>query len=214
MLFFNCLVHPTLMMRRQVLESVGFYPSGFPKAEDYALFMRLRRITRLANLGDVVLLYRSWPGSVSQRSADEQERDSVRIVKEDVSLTLQISISEDDVSVIRGLSRDRFPTSSKSLQTAGRHMTQLASAFVKAGSWNRSEMSSVRRSAGVRILQLAALAATRSPFLALSLVVDAIRLSPLSFVDFAGKIGRRLIGNRNVPINHETRGARCQDRPL
>src|SRR5688572_11065546 len=50
-MLFTCIVaHPTVVIRRSVLEEVGFYPLGYTPAEDYALWMRLLKLTRITNL--------------------------------------------------------------------------------------------------------------------------------------------------------------------
>jgi len=58
------MAHPTVMMRRDALERVGGYKFPSP-AEDLDLWLRLGEIGTLANLPEVLLLYRQHPASVS-----------------------------------------------------------------------------------------------------------------------------------------------------
>ena len=55
------LIHPTVMMRRDLLESVGGYERGRLTAIDVELWSRLMWRTRLANLPETLLLYRRHP---------------------------------------------------------------------------------------------------------------------------------------------------------
>ena len=52
------LIHPTVMMRRELLEAVGGYERGRRTAVDVELWSRLMWRTRFANLPETLLLYR------------------------------------------------------------------------------------------------------------------------------------------------------------
>jgi hypothetical protein len=70
-LFIECpLAHPTFMMPRALLESVGGYRArGWP--EDYDLILRLwRRGARLAKVPERLFLWREAPGRTSRTHAD------------------------------------------------------------------------------------------------------------------------------------------------
>ena len=61
------LCHPSVMMRREVLRSVGRYRAAYRHCEDYDLWLRLVDRTRMANLPDPLLLYRASATQVSNR---------------------------------------------------------------------------------------------------------------------------------------------------
>jgi glycosyltransferase involved in cell wall biosynthesis len=61
------LCHPSIMMRTELVRSVGGYREAFRHAEDYDLWLRLSEITDLGNLPDRLLLYRRSLGQVSQK---------------------------------------------------------------------------------------------------------------------------------------------------
>ena len=46
----NPFVHSSVMMRKSVLQTVGFYRPAFQGAEDYDLWMRISEVTNIANL--------------------------------------------------------------------------------------------------------------------------------------------------------------------
>lgn len=67
------LVHPSVMMRRDPVISVGGYRDKYQWLEDLDLFLRLAEIGRLASLPDVLLHYRLHTASVCHtREADQQ----------------------------------------------------------------------------------------------------------------------------------------------
>lgn len=53
------LIHPTVMMRRDLVLSVGGYRSMFDSAEDYDLWLRLAMVTDIDNMDETYLHYRS-----------------------------------------------------------------------------------------------------------------------------------------------------------
>src|SRR4029077_1113562 len=63
--------HPTVLMRREVLVSVGGYRKVVVHAEDYDLWLRIADRFQLANLGAVVLKYRLHPYQICVRACRE-----------------------------------------------------------------------------------------------------------------------------------------------
>lgn len=61
------LCHPSVMMRRDLLEAVGGYRAAYRHCEDYDLWLRLAERTRMANLPARLHLYRYSPTQVSNR---------------------------------------------------------------------------------------------------------------------------------------------------
>lgn len=65
MLFHNCFAQSALMFRRSVLPR-EWYRDEYPPAEDYDLWIRIARKTRVANLPKVVTYYRLHDANVSK----------------------------------------------------------------------------------------------------------------------------------------------------
>lgn len=61
------LIHPTVMMRRDVIMSAGGYRKLLLDADDYDMFLRVSELTQMANLPQALLLYRIHAGQVSMR---------------------------------------------------------------------------------------------------------------------------------------------------
>ncbi|HEV8437226.1 MAG TPA: glycosyltransferase [Methylomirabilota bacterium] len=72
----NPFVHSSVMMRRSVVEQVNGYDETLPVAQDYDLWMRMSRHTRLANLPAPLVVRRLVPGRISA------ERDAERLQTE------------------------------------------------------------------------------------------------------------------------------------
>ncbi len=69
----GALIHPTIMVRRHLLEKSGGYRAHYQWIEDLDLYLRLSELGRLANLPDVHLHYRQHLQSVNytRRGRDE-----------------------------------------------------------------------------------------------------------------------------------------------
>lgn len=55
---FNPFMHGSVMMRREVLEEIGYYDERFKMAQDYDLWFRMAQNYELANLNDILMLRR------------------------------------------------------------------------------------------------------------------------------------------------------------
>lgn len=76
-----CLGHPTIMMRRRVVEAIGGYAEGedFKAVEDYDLWMRASRHFKIANLPQYLLKHRTYEGQVSRISEHVQRINAEKI---------------------------------------------------------------------------------------------------------------------------------------
>jgi glycosyltransferase involved in cell wall biosynthesis len=72
-----CIGHPTVMMRRRVVEVVGGYSEApeHEAVEDYELWTRASRKFKLANLPDFLLKYRQHAGQVSRTLSERQKKN-------------------------------------------------------------------------------------------------------------------------------------------
>lgn len=95
----NSLGHPTVMMRREIVESVGGYPDSW--AEDYELWVLLKDRTRIANLDEVLLDLTVRPTSYSHRLAQPVGKDSLAASARAFRLRLGREVEEATVAVLR-----------------------------------------------------------------------------------------------------------------
>jgi glycosyltransferase involved in cell wall biosynthesis len=75
----NPFVHSSVMVRRDALDRAGGYDASFPVAQDYDLWMRLSRVTRLANLPEPLVVRRLTSGRVSAVRDDDRLRAEARV---------------------------------------------------------------------------------------------------------------------------------------
>jgi glycosyltransferase involved in cell wall biosynthesis len=75
----NPFVHSSVMMRRAAVDRAGGYDDSLPVAQDYDLWMRMSRLTRLANLPEPLVTRRLAPGRVSAVRDDDRLRTEARV---------------------------------------------------------------------------------------------------------------------------------------
>jgi glycosyltransferase involved in cell wall biosynthesis len=73
----NPFTHSSMMFRRSVLDTSGWYDEGFVVAQDYDLWLRMSRSTRLANLDEPLVLRRLTPGQLSSARETTRIHDEV-----------------------------------------------------------------------------------------------------------------------------------------
>jgi len=193
MLFFNSLAHPSVMMRRTLLEAAGWYPAGcVGGTEDYAVFLGLSWESRIANLPEVLLLYRVWGGNMTQTKWDAQEGDAVRLLRAFARSSLGIELTADDAIAMRGLARNHYPRDARAAARLGSLIEQLVPRYVDRFDDSPFDVREIRTDAGVRLWLLSALALRRASPQSLSLAAKAFTTSPTSLGAFVAKVGKRL----------------------
>ena len=76
------LVHPCVLMRKSAMSRIGGYDERFRTAQDLDLYLRLASIGKLANLDEVLLMYRQHLASTSISKRKVQVGTACQIVAE------------------------------------------------------------------------------------------------------------------------------------
>lgn len=100
LLFFVPLRHPTIMIRKSLLDSFNlYYDESLLGAEDYDYFIRASRITKLTNLMDNELFsYRRAEGNASALNRERDNEIRVSLMKNLLINDLNINLSNEDIS--------------------------------------------------------------------------------------------------------------------
>ena len=96
----NPLLHPTVIIRRNVLQEFHFvYRSEFEYAEDYFLWLEISKVSKIATINDVVLYYRMSDSSLRAQKLKAMIRATIR-VKISGYFRLRIRASVTDALVL------------------------------------------------------------------------------------------------------------------
>lgn len=71
--------HPLVLMRKIVIDKVGYYNPEFAPADDYELYFRIGKVSKFANLEDVLLKYRVVTNSMTHSLTKKMELATFRI---------------------------------------------------------------------------------------------------------------------------------------
>ena len=86
------------MMRREIIEQLGFYNPEAKHAEDYDLWARASSITQIANLYEVLLEYRIWIGGISAHNSLLRDQTDVRIRQSMINKLLSSEVPVDSIA--------------------------------------------------------------------------------------------------------------------
>jgi glycosyltransferase involved in cell wall biosynthesis len=128
LIFDAVFAHNTIMLRRDLLENNNLrYDAAFPYAEDYHLWVRCSRHTRLANLPEVLLHYRYHDENTSNRYRTEQIKtaDRVRVA---YLHGLDLNPTTEEQALHLDLIHFRFRGSLERLRAAGDWLHKLTAA--------------------------------------------------------------------------------------
>jgi hypothetical protein len=105
LLFNNPFVHSSVLLRRSALLKVGGYttdPDRQPP-EDYELWSRLSRIGSVANIGEVLQIYREIPGSMSRIGPSPFKRRLIMICSENIAAATGLTSDDPSIQAIATL---------------------------------------------------------------------------------------------------------------
>lgn len=105
LLFNNPFVHSSVVLRASVLDQVGGYsvdPERQPP-EDYELWSRISRVADVANLPEVLLIYRELPASMSRTGRSPFQTKLILLCAENLSFAAKISWEDPALKAIASL---------------------------------------------------------------------------------------------------------------
>lgn len=71
--------HPLVMIRKSVLEQIGYYNPEYAPADDYDLYFRIGKVAKFANLSDALLKYRVLPNSITNKTTRRMDLLTIKI---------------------------------------------------------------------------------------------------------------------------------------
>lgn len=94
--FYNPIIHPTWMVKKEVFLRVGDYNPNLDFAEDYDLLIRISKYFKMANLGKKLLKHRLWNQRRSQKEMAHMDKTEltmkIKHLKKNFSLILLMAV--------------------------------------------------------------------------------------------------------------------------
>lgn len=151
LLFDNPFVHSSMMIRTDILREVGGYCEDRSRQppEDYELWSRIARKYRVANIPEVLTVYREVQGSMSRTGESPFLANVIRISSENLATTLSPEFSADECFALASLYHGRMAEDTlKNLPRArALRMHQRAASLIGGEStqWSEEFLASFNR---------------------------------------------------------------------
>ncbi len=146
-----CVCHPSVLMRREVLEKVNFYRWDALYADDRDLWLRASKITEFSNVPEILLKYRVWNESASQRHQNLLKDVQVKLLTSYIRNFLQ---SEFPVEAVAGLQRRQW-ADVRHIGLSSRLLQSLYQKFMAENNLTYSEKREISWDAAKRMASLA-----------------------------------------------------------
>ena len=109
LLFETGMAHPTVMMRKSVIDQHQlYYETTYRAAEDYDLWIRAASVTKFANLPQVLLHYTIHPQSISQ-TRDTQQTEGTNVLRYNQLQDMGLAPSADQILLHQQICSFGFP---------------------------------------------------------------------------------------------------------
>jgi len=175
-LFFGvCVAHPSVLIRREVLERLNFYRPDASHGEDGDLWFRANGITEFGNVPEVLLKYRVWQKSTSQVHSQLRRQTHVNLL---ASFIKEVSNLQPPLEAIAGLRQlrvgPRFQTIDQIRLTASL-IEKLYQSFMKRNDLEPQERREIAFDAAKKIASLALQASRLDAYAFMLLLIKALK---------------------------------------
>ncbi len=194
LLFGNCIAHPSVIMRRSLLQQGMRYRPEFPYAQDYDLWVRLNTKTQLANLTDVLYWRRIHEEMISAKYSEQQDQTVRVVMQQAIKRVLAEEVSDSLIAKLWRSSRGQLLNSHGDVKTVASLVVALYRAFTSKFTLDIGELTEVRKDAARRLKDLALSHAVQLPVAARSVLWQSILLDRRLPLITCFKMMYRLLG--------------------
>lgn len=176
--FYSPLVHPTVMMNKKIIRGIGGYSPLCVHAEDYDLWIRASKVTRISNLEEKLLLLRKHDGNYTKTYLEEHKQVAINICHSMATDCMKENIDPKFIAILLGY---KCPSANEALETST-IVYKLYCKHYKSNSCSKRGAQLIRKDAGSRLFGLV------QPFIRDSsiwrIVMISISLNPSPFMNY------------------------------
>jgi glycosyltransferase involved in cell wall biosynthesis len=180
LIFGNCISHPTVLFRKNLVLEAGGYPCDSPVAQDYDLWSRLAFITEIDNLPEILVKYRLNPRGISSVDQYRQVETSIRVVRNNIAEIFGLDVTEDVAKALCDSQNVReTPLKNGELLTESYNLiTRFRDIYFKNYNFSPEEMSEINNDILNKILALLRANAGYFPYKSLQTLFRALVSRP------------------------------------
>ncbi len=83
LIFNSCIAHPTVMIRSRILKNNGLrYDMKYAGAEDYNLWWKIAKVSRIATLPDILVRYRIHSSQITKKKDEKYYKMMIKLMEE------------------------------------------------------------------------------------------------------------------------------------
>lgn len=83
LIFNSCIAHPTVMMRSNILKNNGLsYDLEYAGAEDYNLWWKIAKVSRIATIPDLLVKYRIHSSQITKKKDEKYYKMMIKLMEE------------------------------------------------------------------------------------------------------------------------------------
>jgi len=76
LIFYNCIIHSSVMFRKEILKKIGLYREECALVEDYDLWNRISKNYKIFIISEFLVKFRVFPESLSMKNKDLQDKNT------------------------------------------------------------------------------------------------------------------------------------------
>ena len=107
LLFYCPLTHSSIMFRREVIKQLGGYGDGDLFVEDFALWARVTRSSKVASTGHALVIRRRPPESITEMHGSEMSRAARRVSLQNLQWVSGASVATDQLDALQAFCGNR-----------------------------------------------------------------------------------------------------------
>jgi glycosyltransferase involved in cell wall biosynthesis len=192
-----CVIHPTVLMRRIILEKLDFYRPEALYAEDWDLWLRASAITEFSNTPEILFKYRVWSKSLSKRHGIEYQQAPTKFLASFINNFLGASPPYETITALKSGGSESL----QQLFLAAALLESLYGKFVKVNALSKEDCRDISMDAARKMARLALQASQFSRLESLVLLKRALQIDCrilFPSVIFEGLKHRRLLRSPGV----------------
>ena len=178
LIFGNCVAHPTVMMRHEIIKQLGYYDTNIHYAQDYDLWVRASMITQITNIPEVLLKRRISKNSIGLYYQHIQEKYAAQITHRIITQILNKEVPMELIINLRKSINGSSIPNIQQIESLVELLQCLYSAYLKVNSINRKEKKEISKDASTKLHNLAISASNISLWKGFTIFLYALKLNP------------------------------------